>query len=115
MTDMRNSDYTFNVSSPTEDNSRFIMHYNYGSTLSVNGPEDDSKQVRSYFRGNTLITKANLDNRIKTVQLFDITGKELLRSSFTENLNVRGLTSGIYVINYSLADSRIISKKVIKK
>lgn len=115
MTDMRTSDYTFNVSSPTEDNNRFIMHYNYGSTLSVNGPEDASKQVRAYFRGNTLITKASQDNRIKTIQLFDITGKELLRSSFTENLNVRGLTSGIYVINYSLADSRIISKKVIKK
>jgi hypothetical protein len=115
MTNMRTGDYTFNVSSPTEDNSRFILHYNYGSTLSTNDLVDGSKQVRSYLQGNTLKTRANLDQEIETIQLYDITGKELMRSSYRENLNVRSLSSGIYIVNYSLDDSRIISKKVIKK
>ncbi len=115
MTDLRTSDYTFYLSSPTEDNNRFIMHYNYGSILSLNDLVDDSKQVRSYFQGNDLITKANLGQEIKTIQVYDLTGKELLRSSYTENLNARNLSSGIYIVNYSLADSRIITKKVVKK
>lgn len=115
LTDLRTYDYTFNISSPVEDNNRFIMHYNYGSTLSVNDLTDQSKQVRSYFQGNTLKTRANLDSEIETIQLFDITGKELIRSSYSDNLDVRSLSSGIYIVNYSLADSRIISKKVIIK
>ena len=114
MTDLRTSNYTFNISGPVEDNSRFVMHYNYSSTLGVNNLLDKSKLINTFFQGNTLVTKANLDIEIEYIQLFDITGKQLLRSSFSENLTLRNLSTGIYIVNYSLTDSRKISKKIIK-
>ncbi len=114
MTDLRTSDYTFNVSGPTEDNSRFIMHYNYSSTLGVNDLIDESKQIRSFFQGSNLITTTSIDSEIENIQLFDIRGKELMRSSFDETLNTRNLSSGMYIVKYSLLDSRIITKKVVK-
>ena len=49
MTDLRTLDYTFNVASPTEDNSRFIMHYNYNSTLGVDENEITSNNISSFF------------------------------------------------------------------
>lgn len=114
-TDLRTMDYTFNVPSPSEDNSRFIMHYNYSSTLGVNDLVDESKQIRAFFKDNNLITKTSLENEIKTIQLFDITGKELINTSFKQSLNTRNLSSGIYVVRYSVLNSIPISKKVVKK
>ncbi len=114
MTDLRTSDYTFNISSPVEDNNRFIMHYNYSSTLGVNDLVDESNQIRAFFRDNNLVTTTSIGKQIETIQLFDLTGKELLSSTFNETLNTRHLSSGIYIVKYSLQDSGSLTKKVIK-
>ncbi len=44
-TDLRLGDYTFNVSSPIEENDRFIMHYNYNGTLGVDSTIEVSKSI----------------------------------------------------------------------
>ncbi len=115
MTDLRISDYTFNISNPTEDNSRFIMHYNYSSTLGLNDFVEDSKQIRAFFQDNALLTNSTMSGNIEYMQLFDITGKQLIVSPYKETLNTKGLTSGVYIVRYLLSDSVAISKKVVKK
>ncbi len=114
MTDLRTGDYTFNVASPVEDNSRFILHYNYNSVLSSEEFSDDVNYISSFFYNNQLVTKVNSDTLPNEIQVFDIAGKQILKSNFKEILNVPKISSGIYIIKYSLQDSTVISKKVIK-
>lgn len=115
MTDLRTGDYTFNVPSAIEDNSRFILHYNYNSVLSSEEFSDDSNYINSFFSNNHLVTKVNTNSPPREIQVFDIAGKQILKSNFKEILNVPEISSGIYIIKYSLQDSSIISKKVIKR
>ena len=56
--------------------------------------------------------RAELPN---TIQLFDITGKEILNTNYKERMVTTNLSSGIYIAKYSFQDSRTITKKVIKK
>ncbi len=115
MTDLRTGDYTFNVASPIEDNSRFILHYNYNSVLSSEEFSDDVNNINSFFSNNQLVTKVNADVIPNKIQVFDLAGKQILKSNFKEILNVPKISSGIYIIKYSLQDSSTISKKVIKR
>ena len=115
MTDLRTGDYTFNVASPIEDNSRFILHYNYNSVLSSEGFLDDSNYINSFFSNSQLVSKVNADSLPIEIQVFDLAGKQILKSYFKEILNVPKISSGIYIIKYSLPDSSTISKKVIKR
>ncbi len=116
MTDLRTSDYTFNIPGPVENNGRFILHYNYSSTLGTDDFILDSKQIHSFFQDNNLITTTTSnDVEISRMQLYDVTGKELINASFQQSLNTNNLSTGIYIVKYSLTDFRIISKKVIKK
>ena len=115
MTDLRVIDYTFNVASPTEDDNRFVLHYNYSETLSSDEFVEASHTVISFFIDNELVTKINSDELPNTIQLFDITGKEILNTNYKERMVTTNLSSGIYIAKYSFQDSRTITKKVIKK
>ena len=114
-TDLRTSDYTFNVTGSIEDNSRFIMHYNYTSTLGVDNDVVDSNQIHTFFNDNHLVSESHSNIEIDRIQLYDMTGKELINTSFKQSLATGNLSTGIYIVQYSLTDSRSISKKVIKK
>ncbi len=114
MTDLRTSDYNFTVTSPTEDNSRFILHYNYNETLSADEYVEESKNIISLFFNDELITKVNNINEPLSIQLFDITGREMINSSFSETLQTTSLSSGVYIVKYSMNNSKAITKKVIK-
>jgi len=114
-TDLRTSDYTFNLTGPTEDNSRFIMHYNYSGTLGVDDGVVDSNQIQAFFNDTNLVTRSSNAIEINRIQLYDMTSKELINTSFRQSLATGNLSTGIYIVQYSLTDSRSISKKVIKK
>ncbi len=114
MTDLRTEDYTFNVPSPIEDNSRFILHYDYNSVLSSEEFLDNSNYINSFFLNNQLVSKVNDAAVPNEIQVFDLAGKQILKTNFKEIINVPKISSGIYIIMYSLYDSSTISKKVIK-
>lgn len=116
MTDMRTSDYTFSVTVPTEDNTRFILHYNYNETLSTDEEfVDESNNINSFFLNDELITKVNIDELPLTIRLFDITGREIINRTFKESVLTRNLTSGIYIVSYTLKGGKINTNKVVKK
>lgn len=115
MTDMRTSDYTFNMTSPAEVNDRFIMHYNYNPTLGI---EDDSgvvsKNITAVFSGNELLTKVIQEDQPSGIQIFDLTGREIVNTGFDERIMTRNLSSGIYIVKYNFESKPGVSKKVIK-
>lgn len=113
-TDLRTSDYIFNVSGPTEDNSRFIIHYNYNETLSLNDFDVVSENVTTFFSNNVLITKVGYNVSPVSVQVYDLSGKEILNTTFNENIPTQNLSSGVYIVRYITENSSSISKKVIK-
>lgn len=115
ITDMRLFDYTFNVTGPTEDNSRFIIHYNYNEALGTEDFNPLTKNISVTFINNELLTTVYKEKLPVSVQLFDITGREILKTIFSQSISTRNLSSGIYVVKYNFEDSRYVSKKVIKK
>lgn len=115
MTDIRALDYNFTVASPTEDNTRFILHYNYSETLSTDDFDIDTNSISSFFKNDDLFTNVDNDILPVKVQLYDMLGREILNSNYNERIKTRNLSTGIYIVKYSIQDSGIVTKKVIKK
>lgn len=114
-TDLRALDYTFNVSIPTEDNNRFILHYDYSEQLSSESFSKASKSIKPYFWNDELNTFINSQILPINIQLFDVRGNEILNTNYKNRIQTNGLSSGIYIVKYTLENSKTISKKIIKK
>lgn len=114
-TDLRVANYSFNLITATEDNDRFVIHYNYRETLASEDFVEVSNSIKPWFLYNELNTEIVSEVFPSSVRLFDVGGKELLHTSYKEKIQTYGLSSGIYVVKYGFEDSKIISKKVIKK
>ncbi len=113
-TDLRLSDYTFNVPSPIEDHNRFTLHYNYDAQLSIGDFEANSESIRSFFLNNDLMTNVSVLEP-QTIQVFDVLGKEVINSNFKKRISVQNIESGLYIVKYIFEDSKTVSKKVIKR
>lgn len=114
-TDLRTLDYTFNVASATEDNGRFILHYEYNELLSADEFVEESNSINSSFVENELVTKIFSNETPNNIQLFNINGKEMLNDNYSDRIQINNLSSGIYIVKYIYEDSRIVSKKAVKK
>ena len=113
MTNLRTSDYNFSFANATEDNDRFFLHYNYNATLSNNVFDAETNSIYTVLNNSDILTKVNSADLPKTIQLFDVTGKELINTSFKEKVNSGNLSSGIYIVKYIFSDKEV-SKKIIK-
>lgn len=114
-TDLRLGDYTFNVESPIEENDRFIMHYNYNGTLGFEENNESSIHITSFFINNDLHTILPKDLTPNEIKLFDLTGKQILKSNYSEVISLNNLSTGIYLVKYSFENSNTVTKKVIKR
>lgn len=113
-TDLRQGDYTFNVPSPMEDHNRFVLHYDYNAALGTEDFDANKNEVRAYFLDDSIITNSGGEEP-KTIQLFDILGKELINANFEKKLSTVDIKTGLYIVKYSYEDSKNLSKKVIKR
>jgi len=113
-TDLRLSDYTFNVPSPVEDHNRFVLYYNYDAQLNIDDFEPNSESIRSFFVNNDLMTNVSA-LAPQTVQLFDVLGKKVVNAKFSKRLPIQNIESGLYIVKYTFNDSKTVSKKVIKR
>ena len=115
ITDLRTSDYTFNVASPTEDNSRFILHYNYNETLNSEEFVGEPNSIKSFFFNDELITNRSEGLSLLSLQLYDIAGKEILTVNYEDRIYINNLSSGIYIVKYLSENKKIVSRKIIKR
>ena len=114
-TDLRQSDYTFNLTSPIEGNDRFILRYNYTQTLGVVDFSNDTNEIKTFFDNNTLVSLVSQSIIPISIEVFDTVGKNIKNSEYKEKLNINGLSSGVYLVKYNFSETNSLTKKVLKK
>ena len=50
-----------------------------------------------------------------SIALYDLTGRKVMQRSFTDEIPVSQLQGGLYFLNITTADGKIITKKIIVK
>ena len=61
-----------------------------------------------------IVTISSNNNGVKSVQLFDLTGKKVMSVETENTINVSGLTKGMYIIKITEAGKSATSKLIIK-
>jgi len=114
ITDLKQSDYTFSVTTTAENNSRFIVHYEYDNSLSVEETIAGT-DLKVYFNNNELNILSNRDEQLSIIQIYSLDGKLIQTNSYKPSLNVENLSSGAYLILINFQEYGTISKLVVKK
>ena len=52
-------------------------------------------------------------NHGNSIAMYDITGRKVLEEAFTEELSIRHLPNGLYLMNIITAEGKVISKKIM--
>ncbi|NND10575.1 MAG: T9SS type A sorting domain-containing protein [Flavobacteriaceae bacterium] len=112
-TDLRLSDYTFNLASPIEANDRFVLRYVYNQTLGLEDISATDSDIKVLFRNSNLISIVDGELQPSSIQLFDYSGKSILLTDYKETLPVKGLTTGIYLVKYAFENKNSITKKLL--
>ena len=118
LTDLRAEDFTLTPETGLGDVGRFYLII--GNTrLGGNDLEESYIGVYKAASDDFITIEGILNVKRLNVQLFNITGQEVLNTTLqsnqsTQKVSTRGLRKGIYVIRLQ-ADSSVISKKVIIK
>lgn len=113
-TDLRLSGYTFNVSNPVEDHNRFVLHYEFGQTLGINDYEELKDSIQCVISNSEIVTNVANVNPAK-ITVYDVLGKEILKSEFKERIPIRNIDSRIFIVKYAFENSKVVSKKVVKR
>lgn len=111
-TDLRQSSYTFSAMTG-EVHDRFSLNLDYRSTLSVEEISKKTDAIHAYIADNTLKIHTQRTD-IETITLHQISGKEILRSNFVNELSLIDLPRGVYILQYLTVTGEKIVKKLLK-
>ncbi|MCH2194083.1 T9SS type A sorting domain-containing protein [Kordia sp.] len=111
-TDLRQTGYTFSGTTG-EEHDRFFLNLDYLNALEINHSEKKSNKVIAYFFADRLKIQTKR-NDIKTVQMFSITGRQVFSSNFANEMTIKNLKKGVYIIQYTTVTGAKMIKKIIK-
>ncbi|MBT8287122.1 MAG: hypothetical protein KJO00_03825 [Bacteroidia bacterium] len=114
-TDLRLTDYTFNMQGAAENNGRFVLHYSPKETLGLGEATISKKEIKVYFESDRLITILKTQNVPGYITVHDIKGNLKLSQYFEEKIITSNLYSGLYLVTYDFKNGQSLIKKVIKK
>ncbi|WP_082113250.1 T9SS type A sorting domain-containing protein [Kordia jejudonensis] len=111
-TDLRQTPYTF-ADVVGETNDRFFLKFDRRSALNVEDRIQDKNDLQAYFTHDMLHihTKQGL---IKTVALYNISGKRVFMSNFQNTIQTTNLANGVYVLRCTNSSGATIIKKIVK-
>lgn len=111
-TDLRQTTYSF-TTTPTEENDRFFLKVESRSTLSVEDVALVGEQTSVFFKGDDLqiITKRT---DFETIELYDISGKQIIQRDYAETLAMPQLSKGVYIIKLTTEEGITVAKKILK-
>lgn len=116
VTDLKMSDYTFSINSTEENNSRFIVHYEYDTTLTSQGLASVKESLKMYFSETDLnIILVDGIAQPRSISLYDVNARLVYSGDFKSKINTDDFSSGIYVVNLHFDDLGTVSKAVVKK
>jgi len=104
--------YTFTTDAGTF-NDRFSVIYNT-TTLGTNQPVADDKSTVIF--GKNGILKVNAEENIKSVMVYDILGRQLLKADNVNNLTFEGNTGSteqVLIVKVQLASGKVAERKVL--
>ncbi|MFP9116338.1 T9SS sorting signal type C domain-containing protein [Flavobacterium sp. RNTU_13] len=104
--------YTFTTDAGTF-NDRFSIIYNT-TTLGTNQPVADDKSTVIF--GKNGILKVNAEENIKSVMVYDILGRQLLKADNVNNLTFEGNTGSteqVLIVKVQLASGKVAERKVL--
>ncbi len=111
-TDLRQVSYSFSgITGEVHD--RFFLKLNRRAALSIEDLTKAEDTVYAYFTSNTLNIHTKQTN-LKTVELFNISGKRMFTKEFKDKIIVNSLAKGVYILRYTDVSGAIITKKVVK-
>lgn len=118
--DLRNGAYNFSSIFNGEDANRFDIVFHPGDTLS----NDDfiTDNVVIYVNDlNDLLYVKGLNENVKQLNIINMLGQNILslrninKNSLQNGLDISGLSTGIYIINFTLDNNQTFDKKVLIK
>lgn len=113
LTDLRQTNYSFNVTAPVEENDRFFLRLDHRSTLSIEDIQEDTNKINVYFSDDVLNINTTYNN-LEGVKLYTVTGKLVVNTKYKNQITTNGLANGIYILQVEDESGALISKKVIK-
>lgn len=112
--DVANSEYVITPNSDLNGIGRFYIHTNTQSALSSNSFE--LQDISMYKTNESTLRIVGLTDGNATVRIFDILGKEVLKTSFESNsindVTLPAFRSGIYIVKLS-TDKGTLTKKIL--
>ncbi len=115
MTDLRVSDYSFTVNTTNEDTSRFIIHYEYDTTLGIQEVVDE-KDFKIFFDEEQLHIIVDGNQQLpESFDIYDMSGKLLYSDTYRSLIHTQNISSGMYLIRLNYNGLGAISKAVLKK
>lgn len=114
-TDLRLTDYTFNVNTAGETNSRFIMHYEYNTTLGLDEEAYLKTDFKAFFSQGILNTHIIGNNNPQLLNIYDVSGKTLFSGAFKNKINLSHINSGVYFVEILFQNRESNTKSVINK
>lgn len=113
-TNLRNLDYTFASGAMNLDESRFIVKYEYDTSLSVETETIQDADVKLFFDDNLLNIVVSTGEVPNEVQLINMNGKLLFTKSNESKIETHNLSSGVYIVKMQFEGKSLISKSILK-
>lgn len=111
-TDLRQVSYSFS-GTIGEVHDRFFLNLNKRQALNVEDIPKMEDTTYAYFTSNILTIHSKQAN-FKTVELFNMAGKHIFTTDFTNKITVNSLARGIYILRCTDTSGAIITKKIVK-
>ncbi|MBT8304872.1 MAG: T9SS type A sorting domain-containing protein [Bacteroidia bacterium] len=115
ITDLRSIDYTFTVNNTAANESRFVLYYEYDTSLSNDDVQIDENKVKAFFKHDELNIMVNVNMSPSSMSIYDLMGNEILKGAFNSRTLTYGLSSGIYLIELNFKEYGRVYKTVIKQ
>ncbi len=112
MTDLRAGNYTFNLASAQEFNSRFIVHFNYNQVLGIDDVGDGAIELKALIEDNVLHTVTNKEGASE-ITLYDLSGKMVHKAPFAQQTPVPLTAKGLYIVKIAFEDGTSVVRKLI--
>ncbi|MFP4844647.1 M14 family zinc carboxypeptidase [Winogradskyella sp. PE311] len=114
---LNTTDYTFTPTTDVSDTGRFYLRFD-NNVLSVNDSELENIQIYSDSNQKQIVVKGQLNNDTEFT-LFDIQGREILKSTLNtnttkNNVSTANFMSGVYLVQLSNATYSITKKLIVR-
>ncbi|MCL5128124.1 T9SS type A sorting domain-containing protein [Algibacter sp. L4_22] len=83
------------------------------NTLDVNDVDVSVPQIEIYPNPASDVIHINSDIQFTKIEIYDMLGKQVFKSSYLNKINVEQYKSGIYILKMYANDNQFISKRIV--